>query len=73
MSKITTNRIKEIDIARAYAIILVVIGHAVAYQCVNDYENVNYDLVMIERGITDSYIHHWFLRLAETIYLFHMP
>ena len=73
MSKTTSNRIKEIDIARAFAIILVVIGHAVAYQCVNNYENINYDLVMIEHGITDSIIHHWFLRLSETIYLFHMP
>ncbi len=73
MNKTINYRIKEIDIARALAIILVVVGHAVSYQCVNNYENMNYDLIMIEHGITDTNIHYWLMRVSETIYLFHMP
>lgn len=64
---------REIDVMRFIAVILVVVGHSAAYQCVNEYENINYDLRMLQNNITDTVIHHDICRLSETIYLFHMP
>lgn len=64
---------REIDVMRFIAVILVVVGHSAAYQCVNAYENMNYDLCMLQNNIADTVIHHDICRLSETIYLFHMP
>lgn len=64
---------REIDVMRFIAVILVVVGHSATYQCVNAYENMNYDLCMLQNNIADTVIHHDICRLSETIYLFHMP
>lgn len=67
------KRVKEIDIIRCIAILCVIVGHSSAYQHVNNYENLNYDLMMIENGVPQAMVHMWICRVAETIYLFHMP
>lgn len=68
-----SNRIKELDILRLMAIILVIIGHSTAYQYVSTYENLNIDSLMFEQGIADAFIHRIACKIAESIYLFHMP
>lgn len=70
---IQKERVIELDVLRFLAIIFVLYGHSVGYQIVNNYENFNYDIVMINAGISDTNTHLFLLTLGQIIYLFHMP
>lgn len=52
-----SNRLYEIDIAKAITIILVVIGHAVYYQIVTPYGGINYDILIHNAGLGISFVH----------------
>lgn len=68
-----TNKVEEYNVIRALLMILVVLGHCTYYNISTPYGGVNYEILMQNAGIADTFMHKAGNVITGAIYSFHMP
>ena len=68
-----TDRVEEYNVIRALLMVLVVLGHCTYYKISTLYGGINYEILMQNAGIADTFIHKIASMLTTAIYSFHMP
>ena len=68
-----TDRVEEYNVIRALLMVLVVLGHCTYYKISTLYGGINYEILMQNAGIADTFIHKIASMLTTDIYSFHMP
>lgn len=63
-----SSRIAELDILRLFCVILVVIGHSGFYQIVSPYGGINYDILIAQAFVPETFFHLLLCNVIDIIY-----